>query len=82
LLENLKRERGALRRQLSRLVGARTELEGPSRLLEELEAERQSLELANAGAVSDWVSGGCEGSRPALDPGRLSSRLTGAVKLP
>jgi hypothetical protein len=52
---------------------ARDELEAPANELQRIDDERHALELANAGAVSDWVSRGCEGSRPALDPGRLSS---------
>jgi hypothetical protein len=70
-LNGLKKERSALRTRLSRLEEARDELEAPGRLLEELEAERQAVELETAGAVSDWVSRGCEDARPVSDARRL-----------
>jgi hypothetical protein len=72
-LDGLKHERAQLCSRLERMRAARDELEAPANELQRIDDERHALELANAGAVSDWVSRGCEGSRPALDPGRLSS---------
>jgi hypothetical protein len=70
-LGELKHERAQLFSRLERMRAARGELEAPANELRRIDDERHALELANAGAVSDWVSRGCEGSRPALDPGRL-----------
>jgi len=76
-LDALKRERNELRKQLSRLQEARSELEGPGLELQSLEAEAQSLERQAAEAVAFWVSGGCEGARPAIDAKWLSDIAKG-----
>jgi hypothetical protein len=81
-LGELKCERAQLFSRLERMRAARDELEAAANELQRIDDDWHALELANAGAVSDWVSRGCEGSRPVLDPGRLSSRLTVAVRLP
>jgi hypothetical protein len=72
-LGELKRDRDALRKQVSRLREARAELEAPGIELQSLEDEARRLELQTAEAVADWVSRGCEGVRPVSDP---SARLT------
>jgi hypothetical protein len=77
LLTGLKRERNTLRKQLERLQEARVELEEPSRVLADIEAEQQSLELETAEAIAAWAAAGCAGARPALDP---AARLSDIAK--
>jgi hypothetical protein len=81
-LVELKRERNTFRKQLERLQVARASLELPANELLRIDDERQALELQTAGAVSDWVSCGCEGVRPVSDAGRVSESAGKPLRLP
>jgi predicted nucleic acid-binding Zn-ribbon protein len=73
ILAELKRERAKLRRQLERLTEARAELEEPSRVLADIEAERQAIEADTAAELALWAQQGCQGQRPTANPERMSA---------
>jgi hypothetical protein len=72
-LVELKRGRSDLREQLSRLGAARAELDEPSRVLEEIEAEKQAIEAGTAAELALWAQQGCEGQRPTANPERMAA---------
>jgi hypothetical protein len=70
-LDALKHERAELRRQISRLLEARGELEAPSLRLAEIEAERRLLDDDHTARLSACVASGCSGPQPAPDQTRI-----------